>query len=311
MFKRNSKTLMKLYWLILVIWLASMEALATCSNTDVELQVLGSGGPEFDDGRVSSSYLIWHRGRARVLVDTGPGSSLAFGDAGARIEDLDAVLLTHLHVDHVGDLPAFVKGAFFSKRSRNLLIFGPTGNDLMPGTDAYLEQLFGRGGAYRYLSRYLDGEVRSAYKLEAKNIDISHKIIQTHTLDNKLTVSAIPVHHGPVAAIAWRVDIGNCSISFSGDMSNQYRTFEKLAKGSDVVVMHNAVPENAGEVAKNLHMLPSEIGDVAKRAEAKKVVLSHFMKRTIGREQETLQSIRRSYPGVIIFAEDGQKIPLY
>jgi ribonuclease BN (tRNA processing enzyme) len=75
--------------------------------------------------------------------------------------------------------------------------------------------------------------------------------------------------------------------------------------------MHNAVPENAGEVAKNLHMLPSEIGDVAKRSEAKKVVLSHFMKRTIGRELETLQSIRRSYPGVIIFAEDGQKIPLY
>ncbi|MDQ7084612.1 MAG: MBL fold metallo-hydrolase [Sulfurovum sp.] len=64
------------------------------------LQVLGSGGPESTDKRASSAYLIWIDGKSRILVDFGGGASLRFEEVGAEIEDLEVILLTHLHVDH-------------------------------------------------------------------------------------------------------------------------------------------------------------------------------------------------------------------
>ncbi|MFX9127707.1 MBL fold metallo-hydrolase, partial [Acinetobacter baumannii] len=63
--------------------------------------------------RASSGYLIWRDGKARVLVDAGGGVALRFGEAGATMTDLDAILFTHLHVDHSGDFPALVKSSFF------------------------------------------------------------------------------------------------------------------------------------------------------------------------------------------------------
>ena len=66
--------------------LATLEAAATpCTGRGVELQVLGSGGPELEDKRASSSYFVWQDGRPRILVDSGGGSSLRFGQAGAHV----------------------------------------------------------------------------------------------------------------------------------------------------------------------------------------------------------------------------------
>jgi hypothetical protein len=56
----------------------------TCGGAGVSVQVLGSGGPELQDKRASSSYLVWQDGQARVLVDAGGGSALRFGESGAQ-----------------------------------------------------------------------------------------------------------------------------------------------------------------------------------------------------------------------------------
>ena len=69
-----------------------------CQTASLALQVLGSGGPEFDDQRASSSYLIWQNGKARVLIDIGGGAALRFEQSGANIEDLSAIVFTHLHL---------------------------------------------------------------------------------------------------------------------------------------------------------------------------------------------------------------------
>ncbi|MCF6193764.1 MAG: hypothetical protein L3J46_05455, partial [Kangiellaceae bacterium] len=45
-----------------------------CSN--IKLQILGSGGPEINDGLASSSYLVWIDDKAKIMVDAGGGSSL-------------------------------------------------------------------------------------------------------------------------------------------------------------------------------------------------------------------------------------------
>ena len=283
---------------------------ADCRNDGVELQVLGSGGPEYDDGRLSSSYLIRVNGAARLLIDAGPGASVAFGASGAQFEDLDAILLTHLHVDHAGDLSAFVKGSYFSDRRRDLPVYGPAGNELMPATTRFVEGLFGDGGTYRYLREYVSDDRRSDYKVRPADVPLVPGDIERIQLNEDVVVSATHVHHGPVAAIAWRVDIGECSLAFSGDMSNRFDTFSSLAKSVDLLVMHNAVPEDAGRIARNLHMPPSEIGRIASEAGAKRVVLSHFMNRTLGREGETLSEIRKLYEGPVELATDGQRYRL-
>ena len=104
----------------------------TCPRKGIFVQVLGSGGPEVGDKRASSSYLVWRDGKARVLVDVGGGSSDNFGRSGAEMEDLDLILFTHFHVDHSADLPALIKSSFFDNRTRDLPVYGPSGNYWMP-----------------------------------------------------------------------------------------------------------------------------------------------------------------------------------
>ena len=75
-------------WLFLLVLLLVCRASAkaqSCGSTGLAVQVLGSGGPEMQDKRASTSYLIWEHGRARVMVDAGGGSALRFGESGAQM----------------------------------------------------------------------------------------------------------------------------------------------------------------------------------------------------------------------------------
>lgn len=276
-----------------------------CRGPGVWLQVLGSGGPEITDQRASSGYLVWQDGRARILVDMGPGSMLRYEQSGARIEDLDVVLLTHLHVDHSADLPALIKASFFTDRARDLPIYGPTGNALMPDTVAFAQTLFGEpAGAYRYLSGYLTGD--EAYRLLPHNVPAEGTAVHTLPAAQGYQLKAVPVHHGPIPAIAWRIDIAGRALAFSGDMNGDAHTLPKLAAGVDVLVAHHAIPQDATGVARNLHMPPSVIGEIAAEAKVKRLVLSHRMQRTLGREAESERAIRKRYTGPLAFADDGQ-----
>jgi ribonuclease BN (tRNA processing enzyme) len=282
-----------------------LRAQGTCGGRGVSLQVLGSGGPELDDGRASSAYLLWQGGRARVLVDIGPGSLLHYDNSGARVEDLDYLLLTHLHVDHSAALPALVKGAYFTGRDRDLPVYGPRGNDLMPDTSAFVQALFGgEDGAFRYLGDYLDGS--AAFRLLPHDISVSRREVQVMVERPDMKLSTIAVHHGPVPALAWRLDTGDSSIVITGDMNGAYGTLEKLASGADLLIAHHAVSEGAVGAARNLHMPPSVIGAIAAKAGVKRLVLSHRMRRTLGLEAESERHIRAHYRGELIFAEDGQ-----
>ena len=284
--------------------LSPLVTQAECAADRVRLQVLGSGGPEMDDQRASSGYLIWIDDQARVLIDAGPGSSINFERAGARIEDLRAIVFTHLHVDHSGAFPALIKASFFTPRSDDLPVFGPAANELMPSTTRFVETLVGDSGAFRYLSDYLDQDSAARYHIRARDVDPGRDGMERITVDDSLQLSAVAVHHGPVAALAWRVDALDCSITFSGDMSNRYQSLAGLASGSDILVAHNVIPEGAGGAARNLHMPPSEIGKIARQAGIGQLVLSHRMQRTLGKEQETRSQIHKHWCGPLDFADD-------
>ena len=101
------------------------SAAASCTRKGVELQVLGSGGPELEDKRASTSYLVWQDGRPRIVVDSGGGSALQFGRAGAHVSQLDAIFFTHLHVDHTADFAALIKSSYFEDRTPAGAGYGP------------------------------------------------------------------------------------------------------------------------------------------------------------------------------------------
>ena len=282
-----------------------LAAAQSCSDKGVQLQVLGSGGPETQTGRAGSSYLIWVDGKARVLIDSGGGSALRFGQARAQMADLDVILFTHLHADHSVDLPALVHSSFFEQRKTPLPMFGPAGNKLMPGTVTFVRILFDpTRGAYRYLGDFVSPQQKGSYKLRPLNIEIKSRNPVRAFGNERLRASAIPVRHGPIPALAWRIDIGNKSVTLSGDGDGDNGLLEKLARDTDILVVHNAVPEGAAGVERSLHMPPSVIGQIAQRAAAKRLVLSHRMLRTLGREAETLASIKKSYAEPVDFADD-------
>ena len=288
----------------MILICAPVYAKTGCGGDGVWLQVLGSGGPELDDGRASSGYVIWRKGKARLLIDIGSGSLFRFEKSGASLNDLDAILLSHMHVDHSNDLPALIKASFFSDRNRDLYLYGLSGNNFMPSVINFVQDLFGKNGAYQYLRSYLDGN--DSYRLLPHDVDATGKAEQVVLADSRYQITAVPVHHGPIPALAWRVEIAGKRIVFSGDMNNDNDTLAILAKQADLFVAHHAVPEGIRGVARNLHMPPSIIGQIAAKAGVKQLVLSHRMNRTLGQEHISTAQIRKQYNGPMQFADDLQ-----
>lgn len=291
--------------LAVVLSLLTPPSRAECAaDAQVRLQVLGSGGPELDDGRASSGYLVWRGNKAVVMVDAGSGTALNFEKSGARLPDLQAVVFTHFHVDHSVDFPSLVKASYFTARDADLLVYGPTGNALLPAATQFVKKLLGENGAYPYLHSYLAPDEPEDYKIRVTDVPLQPRRIYRYTPAPGLQLAATPVQHGPLPALAWRVDIDGCSLTFSGDMNNHYATVARLARGSDLLLANNAIPESASGPARFLHMPPSEIGKIALEAKVEKLVLSHRMRRTLGREGETTQQIRRYFSGPLDFADD-------
>jgi ribonuclease BN (tRNA processing enzyme) len=272
--------------------------------------VLGSGGPELQDKRASSSYLIWENRQPRVLVDAGGGSALRFGESGAQMSQLDAILFTHFHVDHSGDFAALIKSSWFEDRHRPLPIYGPTGNDFMPSTTEFVSDLFGdKHGAYRYLSELLVVGEQGSYKMQPHAVEGTTSPVLAYR-SGDLTAYSGRVIHGGFPALAWRVEVGGKVIAFSGDTNGEGPGLRKIAANADVFIAHNAVPEGVTGVERNLHMPPSVIGQIAAEAHVKQLVLSHRMLRTLGKEDQTLSEIRKRFSGPVEFANDLDCFPV-
>ena len=295
--------------LLLSLACGPSTAAQSCGANGIAVQVLGSGGPELQDKRASTSYLLWQNAQARVLIDAGGGSALRFGESGAQMSQLDVILFTHFHVDHSADFPALIKSSWFEDRKRPLPIYGPSGNDFMPSTTQFVSDFFSDHGAYGYLSELLVPGEEGSYKMQPHNVAAtSTPAAIFHAGD--LAVSAVRVVHGGVPALAWRLEVGGKVVAFSGDTNGEGEGLVRIAANADLFIAHNAVPEGATGVERRLHMPPSVIGQIAQGAQVKNLVLSHRMLRTLGREDETQSQIRKRYSGPLTFANDLDCFPL-
>ena len=306
-------------WLV-GLWLAAIAASADASGAEpacppngVQLQVLGSAGADLIAGRAGSSYLIWLDGRARLLIDAGPGAVLRLAQTGAQVEDLDAIVLTHTHLDHTGDLPALVQAVMQSPRTRPLPVYGPTGNRFAPSTVTLVRTLFDNTrGAWRHLGDVLSPITRG-FKLTPHELRVKPKPLgarrddreaMMHVALNDIALTAAPVVHGVYPALAWRVQLGGKRLVFTGDMNGEGPALPPLAAGADLLLASHAVAEGTDKVERFLHMPPSVIGRLAQSAGVRQLVLAHRTRRTLGREPDSHEQIRRHYAGPVSFADD-------
>jgi ribonuclease BN (tRNA processing enzyme) len=128
---------------------------------------------------------------------------------------------------------------------------------------------------------------------------------------NGLRVTAIATHHGDSPSVAYRVDFGGESIVFSGDMdASAVPNLVKLARGCSLLVFHCAVldPPGSPKQLYDYHTPPKKIGEAARDAGAKRVVLSHIAPDVEGASRAVLWSIGESYKGPVSFARDRERM---
>jgi len=288
---------------------------AQTSTTPLELVVLGSGGPGAI-GRAASCYLVLIDGTPRILVDAGPGAFVRLGEAKLSLSDTDIVLLTHLHIDHAGELPGLFKARAVSSRDSIVFkVWGPAGRGAQhqdaqfPSTSRFLELLFGKNGAFAYLSNFAAPISIQAHDIPAQ----IHQNAEPHAIfkEGGLLITAVTGHHGDAPAVIYRVDYEAKSITFSGDIDAQGLSgLRAIATRSDLLVFNSVVldPPGSRAVLYTLHTPPSAIGELARDTGVRSLLLSHISPAVEENQQAVLQSIRRNFQGPVGFAADGTRV---
>lgn len=306
----------------------------------LSVMVLGSGGPmAMPNGRASAGYLIFVDGKPRILMDVGGGTYQRIAESGVNIRDLDTILLSHLHIDHTGDLSAAIKTIYFHNnlargmnpalpgRNAPINIFGPTSTSFpnapggkfpntnilqYPSTEDYVHNHYSvaKGGVERYLNAFAPAISGGASKFVYTANDLSSnwmsEKIETVLHQGALKITAIAVNHGPVPAVAFRIDYKGHSIAYTGDISSKTDNMIALARNADLLIYDTAITEAlpTNPVFHALHTEPRRLGEVAAAANVKKLVLSHLTPVTEPRIEAVKNVIRENYVGKIKVAED-------
>lgn len=299
----------------------------------LSVMVLGSGGPmTLPNDRAGSGFMIFVDGEVRILMDAGGGVYKRIGDAGINIADLDTILITHMHIDHMSDLDSIVKSIFFHNRikgqtrSTPIHFYGPgAAPDAAPpvardyhATTALVDGNFHKEtGLNRYLHFFAGAIGAGQFSYEAHDImqnpALPMKTILGGTAD-ELTVKSIGVPHGPVPALAYRIEYQGKSIVWSGDTSSNSANdnMVQLSQDADVLIYDTAILDTTPPPFSILHTTPARIGEVAAAANVKLLVLSHLTPQTEGNIKLVKKQIREAgYHGPLRVAEDLQVYNLH
>jgi ribonuclease BN (tRNA processing enzyme) len=295
------------FGLLAAIAATSSASAQTCAGNPVAVQILGSGGPAFNAERASASYLLWVGGQAKLLFDIGGGAHLRFSQAGAKLNDLAMVGISHLHPDHTSDLAALMWGSN-RIRSEPLPIVGPSGNNVAPDFATFLSRMFdGKTGAFQVLGSTL-GAVQPGVerpRLDVSMVDVT-KTEPTTVLDRDgIAVTALRIPHANLPTLAYRVQTRDVSIVFSSDQNGTDPKFIDFAKGANVLIMHLAIA--AGAPPSPLHASPAVVGRVAQEAGVKRLILSHIGQFDL---EAALTDVKKSYTGALTVGADLQCTPV-
>ena len=321
---------------------------------DFSIMVLGSGGPmAMSSGRASAGYLVFINQEPKILLDAGGGTYQRLAESGVDVRNLDIILLTHLHIDHMGDLSPIIKTVYFHNRSFNLAngtfppgrtaafrIFGPATNGIgfppilevdasipqYPDSTEFIHSHYDKEtGNERYLNIFTRAISAGIFNVNPVDISPNWQQYNPETLvdEDGLVIKAVGVNHGPVPAVAYRIEYKGKSIVYSGDTSSRSTNANgdplpnggnmvELSLDADLLIYDTAIMDDAPNGPNDaiffaLHTTPSRMGEVATQSGAKNLLLSHLTLITQDRIRDIKKLIRmQGYEGKIKAAEDLQ-----
>ncbi|MCP2246047.1 MBL fold metallo-hydrolase [Lentzea aerocolonigenes] len=242
----------------------------------LDLTVLGCATPYPSTDNPCSGYLVSH-GDTRLWMDAGTGT-LGPLQRHTRLEDLDAIWISHLHADHSADLLT----AYYA------LLFADVERDRIP--------LYGPPGIADRLAAFLTNGPRRSPVEDAFEITELHHGHETAVGSLRLTTAA--VEHG-IPAFGVRIEAAGASLTYSGDTA-PCRNLTELASGTDVLLCES---ESAVKTSDTAHHTPEDAGETATAAGAGRLIITHVGRFLTPQEAVTRASAR--YPGPIEHAAPG------
>lgn len=285
---------------------------APTSRDNLKIVLLGTGvGPPVNLEQFGASILI-EAGGERLLFDCGRGATIRLAQVGVPIGSIRRLFLTHLHSDHVIQIPdLLLTGWVGGGRKMPLEVWGPGGTSEMMN---HLQQAF----AFDiHMRRDVDE------KAPAEGIKVvSHDIRDGVVLDQQgIKVTAFLVDHSPVKpAFGYRVDYRGHSVVLSGD-TRASNNLVRFARDVDVLVhevldvdtVRGWLPNNPALVEAILakHTTPEQAGELFARIKPRLAVYSHAPN-----ADRVITQTRKTYDGPLQGAEDmltieiGEKIEI-
>jgi ribonuclease Z len=244
----------------------------------MKITVLGAGTcipyPNFS----ASGYLV-QGDKQSVLLEAGPGTIARMAAQGVNYQELEHVLVSHLHPDHILDLFTLLQANNATpgwSRSQTLTIIG------CKGIKAFLDQQFD----------LLDG-----IKPETFPLRISEMGEETLDLGSWAITSVLTGH--TTTSLAYRITGSQNSLVYSGDAAN-IENLIQLATGAQLLVCECSLPEG-WQIPD--HLTPEKIGALAQKAEIPKVVLTHRYPQAI--QADVISQVKKHYDGQVYAATDG------
>jgi ribonuclease Z len=277
--------------MVLFLSLCMLDNISAATHSDeMRVTLLGTGTPFPDAERFGSAVLVEIAGK-KLLFDCGRGVVIRLTQVGVSPKDIDGLLLTHLHSDHVVGIPDLWLSGWFTGRSKPLRIWGPQGTSNMA---EHLAQTFA-----------FDIHIRQAAPdpLPAQGVEIDAKeVAQGEIFNDGLSrVSTFLVDHGPVKpAFGYRIDSAGHSVVISGD-TKFCQNLVDFAKGADCLIhaawgagWKNSTPPSHRSIAS-----AEDAGRVFAIVKPKLGIVYHY------KDEEGLwDAVRKEYNGPLVIAQD-------
>jgi ribonuclease BN (tRNA processing enzyme) len=246
----------------------------------MRLTVLGCAGSFPGPDSPCSAYLLEADG-FRLLLDFGTGS-LSGLQRYASLTSVDAILLTHLHADHILDAAGYVVVRRYAHEGPYppIPLYAPAGAS---------ERL---AAAYGSVGEGPLDDVYVFHDLKAGGFEIG-----------PFSVTADRVNH-PVETYGLRVEHGGRVLAYSADTS-VCEALNRLAQGADLFLCE-ASYDDCADNPPGLHMTGRDAGETASKAGAARLVLTHLVVAWIS-EARTVEAATSAYNGPIEVARAGAR----
>jgi len=278
-----------------------------------EMRVIacGTGMPTARPSQAAACFLVELGNGDKFLMDIGAGSAERIAALQIPYNFLDKIFLSHLHLDHFGDLAAIFVGGALSGRQKPLRIWGPSGAKPEYGTKNALDAL------RKMVNWDISGRQglvdERGYHFEVKEFDYKG-VNQVIYKENGVTIRSWPAIHSLDGPVSFSLEWNGLKFVFGGD-TYPNKWFVKYAKNADLAI-HEAfvgvpelikkfkfTPQSALVVGTQIHTAPPAFGKVMSEIKPRMAVAYHFFK-DFDTTARINDGIRRTYDGPLSLAQD-------